>query len=292
MFTLVVMAAGIGRRFGGDKQLAAVGPHGEAFLDYAIVDAADAGASRVVIVVRSEIEDDVRRHVDARHGARRRAGIEFAYVSQDRHGASRAKPWGTAHAVLSAAPAVPAEPDTFMVCNSDDYYGVTAFSTLASACTSLSDESAGLCGYRLGLTLPRQGSVNRGVCEVRADGSLDGIVEHLGVARQPDGTIRSHSPQAVLAEDTIVSMNLWAFPHAAFGWIGQSFERFLARDPSPDTECLLPSAVAEQMAAGKLSVDVAPTDEEWIGVTNRDDLEAARATLARRRAAGPAPPTS
>ena len=289
MFTLVVMAAGVGRRFGGDKQLAEVGPDGEAFLDYAIADAARAGAANAVIVVRSEIEDDIRNHVDARHGALRRAGFEFAYVKQDRHGPRRAKPWGTAHAVLSAEPAVPPEPGTFVVCNADDYYGATAFTTLAASAADMDDDQAGLCGYRLGLTLPTQGSVNRGVCRLGADGRLDGIVEHLGVARQPDGTIRSQSPAAALTEDAVVSMNLWAFPRAAFGWIGQSFDRFLADGPGPDTECLLPTAVAEQMHAGRLSVAVVTTDEEWIGVTSRDDLVAARAALARRRAADTAP---
>ena len=283
MFTLVVMAAGVGRRFGGDKQLAAVGPDGETFLDYAVADAAAAGASRVVIVVRSEIEADIRRHVDSRHGALQNAGIEFAYVIQDLHGPVRPKPWGTAHAVLSAAPAVAAESGTFMVCNADDYYGTTAFPALAAAAGDLGDGDACLCGYRLGLTLPAEGTVNRGVCDVGTDRRLDGIVEHLGVRRRPDGTICSRSPEAELSADTIVSMNLWAFPHAAFDWIEQAFGRFLSRDPGPDTECLLPSAVAEQMADGLLSVEVVVTDEAWIGVTSRGDLETARAALAHRR---------
>jgi len=103
MFALVVMAAGIGRRFGGDKQLVEVGPDGETFLDYAISAAAGAGASKVVLVVRSEIEPVLRTHVDARHGERQDAGVAFAYVRQDQHGAPRSKPWGTAHAVLVAA---------------------------------------------------------------------------------------------------------------------------------------------------------------------------------------------
>ena len=286
MFTLVVMAAGVGRRFGGDKQLAAVGPDGEAFLDYAIMDAAAAGASKVAIVVRTEIEDDIRTHVDARHGALQRSGVEFSYVRQDRHGPPRARPWGTAHAVLAAAAEVPASPGTFVVCNADDYYGASAFAALAEAAGTLGAASAWLCGYRLGLTLPSAGTVNRGVCQVAADGRLAGIVEHLGVARRADGTIGSRVPAAELRDDTVVSMNLWAFPHAAFGWIGEAFERFLARSPAPDTECLLPAAVAERMTEGLLTVGVAVTGEAWIGVTNPDDLDPARAALARRRATG------
>ncbi len=282
MFTLVVMAAGLGRRFGGDKQLATVGPAGEAFVDYAVMDAAAAGASRVVIVARSEIEAGLRRHLAARHDALRSSGIEFAYVNQDQHGPARAKPWGTAHAVLAAAPAVPADPGTFVVCNADDYYGATAFAAIAAAADDLDEDEAWLCGYRLGLTLPGAGSVNRGVCDVGGGDRLSGIVEHRGVSRRPDGTIRSQDPGVELDDHSLVSMNLWAFPHSAFGWIEAAFERFRAGGAAPDAECLLPDVVAEQMAAGRLTVGVVVTDESWIGVTSRDDLESARQALAHR----------
>ena len=287
MFTLVVMAAGVGRRFGGDKQLVAVGPDGEAFLDYAIWAAAAAGASKVVLVVRSEIEPALRDHVDARHGALRRAGIEFAYVRQDEHGPPgvepRVKPWGTAHAVLVAAPEIPGP---FLVCNADDYYGPSAMSALASAAADLGDGEACLCGYGLARTLSATGSVSRGVCRVSGD-RLVGIVEHHGVARRDDGTITATEPAAELSDETIVSMNLWAFPRAALDWIGDSFERFLA-DHSEDAneECLLPTVVADRMAEGALSVRMASTTEAWIGVTNPDDLATARAALAGRGAGG------
>ena len=284
MFTLVVMAAGIGRRFGGDKQLVEVGPDGEAFLDYAISAAVGAGASKVVLVVRSEIESVLRTHVGARHGDLQRAGVAFAYVRQDEHGAPRAKPWGTAQAVLVAA----AEVDgPFVVCNADDYYGPEAMSALAASATDLADDEACLCGYGLAQTLSATGSVSRGVCEVSGD-RLVGIVEHHGVARRADGTVTSSEPAAELSDETIVSMNLWAFPRAAFDWIGDSFERFLAdhRDDA-DAECLLPTVVADRMARRELSVRMVSTTEAWIGVTNPDDLETARTALARRRATDP-----
>ncbi len=279
MFTLVVMAAGIGRRFGGDKQLVEVGPGGETFLDYAIVGAVRAGASRVVLVVRSEIEPALRTHVDARHHDLQRDGVEFAYVRQDAHGPPRVKPWGTAQAVLVAEAEVPGP---FVVCNADDYYGPSALRTLASAAAELGDDEACLCGYGLGSTLSATGAVSRGVCRV-SDGRLVAIVEHHGVARRADGSIAAAEPSAELSEETIVSMNLWAFPKAAFEWIGNSFERFLAdhRDDA-DSECLLPTIVAERMAERSLSVRVVSTTEPWIGVTNPDDLEAARAALAGR----------
>ncbi len=287
MFSLVVMAAGVGRRFGGDKQLAAVGPDGETFLDYAVSAAAAAGASKVVLVVRSEIESALRDHVDGRHGALRRAGLEFAYVRQDEHGPARAetrvKPWGTAHAVLVAA----AEVDgPFVVCNADDYYGPEAVSAMAATATGLADDEAGLCGYAIAQTLSATGGVSRGVCRVSGD-RLAGIVEHHGVARQADGTITSSEPAAVLSDDATVSMNLWAFPLAAFDWIGESFERFLdAHGHDTDSECLLPEAVADRMARRALSVRVVPTAESWIGVTSSDDLAAARTALAGRWAGG------
>ena len=285
MFSLVVMAAGIGRRFGGDKQLVAVGPDGETFLDYAISAAAGAGASKVVLVVRSEIESALRDHVDARHRGLRRAGVEFAYVRQDEHGPPgvkpRVKPWGTAHAVLTAAPEIPGP---FLVCNADDYYGPSAMAALASAAVDLDDGEACLCGYRLGATLSATGTVSRGVCRV-SGGRLVAIVEHHGVARHADGTITASEPAAELGDETIVSMNLWAFPRPALDWIGDSFERFLADyGGDTDAECLLPAVVAERMAEAGLSVKVVSTTEPWIGVTNPDDLEVARTALAGRPA--------
>ena len=284
MFTLVVMAAGIGRRFGGDKQLVEVGPDGESFLDYAISSAATAGASKVVLVVRSEIESALRSHVDSRHDVLQRAGVAFSYVRQDQHGPPRAKPWGTAQAVLVAETEVPG---SFVVCNADDYYGPAAMAALASAAVDLNDGEACLCGYRLGRTLSATGSVSRGVCRVSGD-RLDSIVEHHGVTRRADGTITAIEPTAELSEETIVSMNLWAFPRAAFDWIGDSFERFLTEHgDDADAECLLPAVVADRMAQEALSVRMASTTEAWIGVTNPDDLEAARAALAGHPAADP-----
>ena len=171
MFTLVVMAAGLGSRFGGTKQLAQVGPNGEAFLDFAIADAQAAGAKRVVLIVRSEIEADVQRHFELRGGLP--DDLDVAYVRQDGHGPPRPKPWGTAHAVLSAAEAVSGP---FMVCNADDYYGPTAYAALAQAMQTMTDNEAWLCGYRLDHTLPAEGTVTRGVCQVDGD-RLVGIVE-------------------------------------------------------------------------------------------------------------------
>ncbi len=267
MFTLVVMAAGLGSRFGGTKQLAQVGPNGEAFLDFAIADARAAGASRVVLIVRRDIEADVQRHFEQRGGLP--GDLDMAYVRQDEHGPPRTKPWGTAHAVLSAGEAVTGP---FVVCNADDYYGPTAYAALAQAMRTTDDNEAWLCGYRLDHTLPAQGTVTRGVCQVDGD-RLVGIVEQEGISRADNQ----------FPEDTVVSMNLWAFPPTFFNALRDGYHRFLAENgDSPSAEYLLPHAVAAEMEQGALTVQVVTTEETWIGVTNPDDLEVARTALKSR----------
>ena len=267
MFTLVVMAAGLGSRFGGTKQLAQVGPNGEAFLDFAIADAQAAGANRVVLIVRSDIEADVKRHFESRGGLP--ADLEVAYVRQNEHGPPRPKPWGTAHAVLSASEAVSGP---FVVCNADDYYGPTAYTALAQAVKDIAENEAWLCGYHLDHTLPNEGSVTRGVC--RVDGHrLTGIIEQEGISRA------GHT----LPASTIVSMNLWAFSPRFMESLQDGFTHFFKEHgDSLTAEYLLPHAVASEMEKGALTVRVVTTEETWIGVTNPDDLEVARAVLSSR----------
>ncbi len=273
--TLVVMAAGLGSRFGGTKQLAAVGPDGEAFLDYAIADAVAAGVGRTVLVVRSDIEEDVRRHVETRHGHR-----DISYVCQDEHGPRRSKPWGTAHAVLAAASAVEG---SFMVCNADDYYGAGSYRAVADMADEMSDRHAVLAGFRLGLTLPASGSVSRGICAV-SNGRLLSVVEHHGIARDERGIIRAADPAVELGDDAVASMNLWAFPHALFAVLERDFAGFVsAADGDETIEFLLPTVVSRMMADGVLSVSVVPTAEAWVGVTHPADLEIARRRIADAR---------
>ena len=267
MFTLVVMAAGLGSRFGGTKQLAQVGPNGEAFLDFAIADAQAAGASRVVLIVRSDIEADVQRHFETRGCLPN--NLDVAYVRQDEHGPPRPKPWGTAHAVLSASKAVTGP---FVVCNADDYYGPTAYAALAQVMEGMADNETWLCGYRLDHTLPADGTVTRGVCQVDGD-RLVGIVEQEGISRADNQ----------FPPDTLVSMNLWAFSPTFLDALQSGFTRFLEKNgDSASAEYLLPTAVAEEMVKGTLTVRVVTTEETWIGVTNPNDLEIARTALGHR----------
>lgn len=266
--TLVVMAAGLGSRFGGTKQLAVIGADGEAFLDFAINDALAAGMDRVVLIVRSDIEDDVRRHVEAQH-----PDLNVAYVRQDRHGPSRTKPWGTAHAVLTAAPEVPGP---FCVLNADDYYGASTYVALADAAAELGDDRVLLAGFRLDQTLPEIGEVSRGICEVEGN-ALVSLVETHGIGRRDDGSITSTDPEGVLADDAVASMNCWVFPNNLFAHLETGFETFLAEHGDEEkTEFLLPTVVNELKAAGVYRVEVVPTAEPWVGVTNPDDLEIAR----------------
>ena len=262
------MAAGLGSRFGGTKQLAVIGADGEAFLDFAINDALAAGMDRVVLIVRSDIEDDVRRHVEAQH-----PDLDVAYVLQDRHGPSRTKPWGTAHAVLTAAPEVPGP---FCVLNADDYYGASTYVALADAAAELGDDRVLLAGFRLDQTLPEIGEVSRGICQVEGN-TLVSLVETHGIGRRDDGSITSTDPEGVLADDAVASMNCWVFPNNLFAHLEAGFETFLAEHGDEEkTEFLLPTVVNELKAAGVYRVEVVPTAEPWVGVTNPDDLEIAR----------------
>ena len=275
---IVIMAAGLGSRFGGNKQLVDVGPNGEVFFDFAIEDAIAAGADRVVLIVRREFADTVEQHVRSMHG-----DLDLHLVCQDEADAPpRKKPWGTAHAILTAKDAVDRP---FIVVNADDYYGVESYRLVADALrTAGDDRTVVLAAFELGRTLPKEGSVSRGVCAVDGD-VLAGLVETHGIERQADGGIVSTDPPSDLHDRTPVSMNMWGFPVGLFGHLERMWGEFLAAHGTAEkTEFLLPSAVAELREAGELDVRVVTTESDWIGVTNPADLEPARVTLAALRA--------
>lgn len=274
--SLLVMAAGLGSRFGGTKQLASVGPDGEAFLDFAIGDAVAAGVGKVVLVVRTDIIDDVKRHI-----ASRSHEVEIAYVCQDTHGPHRDKPWGTGQAVLVAAPEIDGP---FVVCNADDYYGSSTYHKVVAAATDLPSDRVLLAGFRLDRTLPEIGEVSRGICRVEGSEML-GLTETHGVGRRDDGTITGRDPEGVLPGDAVASMNFWAFPQRIFDDLEAGFSKFLTEHgDQPKTEYLLPAEVAVLRDAGEFTVGVVTTDEAWVGVTNPDDLEVARRRIAEMRA--------
>ncbi len=270
--TLVIMAAGLGSRFGGVKQLAKVGPNGEAILDFSIKDAVSAGFDRVVLIIRSEIEDDVRAHIDEQH-----SGITIDYVRQDDLGPAREKPWGTLHAVLSAVDAIDAP---FAVINADDYYGPSSY-TLAAA--ELAKSAPGVCAniaFQIGKTVPAVGAVTRALCEV-VDGKLTAIVETEGCERLESGEFTAGGE--IVSAETPASMNFWCFHPSVMTDFQESWEAFLAVSADePKAEAFLPTVVGELMGQGKVSVDVVASPEQWMGITNPDDFETVQAAMAAR----------
>lgn len=271
--TLVIMAAGLGSRFGGVKQLARVGPNHEAFLDFSIKDARAAGFDRIVLIVRSEIEADVQDHLAEQHPA----ADFFVLVRQDDLGPPRDKPWGTLHAVLSASAAITTD---FCVINADDYYGPSSFQLAYDAIDRLEANEAANVAFELGKTVPPRGAVTRAVCAV-ADGALTAIVETDGCERLSDG--RLSAAGEIVPDDTPSSMNMWCFRGDALPDFQERWDVFFAENSGEaKAECQLPTVVSELMAADRMSVAVSASSEQWIGITNPEDLELARVALADR----------
>jgi NDP-sugar pyrophosphorylase family protein len=247
------MAAGMGSRYGGLKQLDRVGPSGETIIDYSIFDATRAGFTRVLFVIRKEIEGAFRESIGVPFASR----IAVDYVFQEL-APGRTKPWGTAQAVLSAADAI----DTaFAVINADDFYGAQSFRLLAQHFASGSADCA-MVAYPLRNTLSPFGTVSRGICEVRSDGYLATIVERTGIGQTSE-----------FSGDELVSMNVWGFTPAIFPPLRDYCERFLMQHASdPTAEAYLPSFVHELIASHRAKVRVLQTPDSWFGITYRDDL--------------------
>ena len=270
--TLLVLAAGMGSRYGGLKQLDPVGPSGETILDYAVFDAARAGFGRVVFVIRREFEAEFRAKVAAKYAGRIAVDFVFQSLGALPGGftppAGREKPWGTGHAVWCARDAL-SRP--FAVVGADDFFGLDAFVKLARFLGSLPATTgpgpAPFCmaGYRLDHTLSEHGTVSRGICEVDTTGLLVSITERTAI--DP-----GHIGRDGLRGDTIVSMNCFGFTTAFLPSLGVQFAEFLsARGGEPKSEFYLPAAVSHMIALGEATVTVLPTTAEWFGVTHRDD---------------------
>jgi len=282
--SLVVLAAGIGSRFGGTKQLAPVGPSGEAILDYTITDARRAGFEHFVLVIRHDLTDLVQQHLHEVHGS----GLDVRLVFQDDLGPARERPWGTGHAVLAARPAVDGP---FGVVNADDFYGRTAFEQLAAVLRSEGPANRHhLVAYRLAETLSASGTVSRGVCTAAPDGTLRSIEENLAIARDETGRIVSQQSGTVFGPDTPVSMNLWGLRPSIFEELQAGWERFsAAAADDPKAEFQLPTQIDAAVAAGRASVQLELTDARWIGVTYPDDAADVRERIAGLVAAGEYP---
>ncbi|MBR4116897.1 MAG: NTP transferase domain-containing protein [Clostridia bacterium] len=271
--TLVVMAAGMGSRFGGLKQIEPVGRNGEAILDFSVYDAIKAGFTKVVFVIKHAIEKDFKEIV----GKRIEKKIKVEYVFQETDilpqgytcPADREKPWGTAHAILCCKDVVK---EPFAVVNADDFYGRSAFEQIAEY---LQNEEKNYCmvGFRLVNTLTENGHVSRGVCEIDNHSCLTKVTERTKIINckytEDDG--KTWEP---LSPDTVVSMNLWGFMPDIFNHIEKGFKEFLNEKINvPKSEYYLPSVVSTLIENGQKSVDVLVAEDKWYGVTYKEDKQ-------------------
>ncbi len=289
---LVIMAAGMGSRYGGVKQIAGVGPHGEILMEYGIFDALRAGFDKVVFIVTAALKPEIEAKFRA---ALTSKGAEMECVVQDFSSLpawftvpeGRVKPFGTGHAV-SCIRGVVQEP--FAVINADDYYGVEGFQAMFDSLMKLDEKQASMVGYKLKNTVSEHGTVTRGVCKAEND-LLQSVTETFKIAVFPDGSIRDTATDPagkLLDGDATVSMNFWGFHPAILDTLQDYLENFL-KNLAPDdvkSECLLPALVDERIHAGKLSCAVLRTDAKWFGMTYKEDHPIVQAAIGKLHETG------
>ncbi len=277
---LVIMAAGMGSRYGGQKQIDPVDPYGNIIMDFSIYDAREAGFEKVVFIIKKENEEAFRRAIGDRIGRY----IETAYVYQELGNLpagfsvpeGRVKPWGTGHAVLSCAGTVDGP---FAVINADDYYGKEAFRSIFSYLSDHQDDEKyrfAMVGYRIENTLTENGTVARGICRVDEKGRLVSVTERTSIERK-DGVIvyeeEGRTPVEI-PEGTLVSMNLWGFSGGILGELEKQFTAFLEKTLAENPlkgEFYIPSVVSRLVEEGRASVQVLPSRDRWFGVTYKED---------------------
>ena len=279
--SLVIMAAGLGSRYGGNKQVDGIGPHNEILMEYSIYDAIRAGFNKVVFIIKPEMEEMMHRLCGdylAGKTANDGSPVEVAYAFQDFSSLpdfytvppERTKPFGTVHALLCAESVV-REP--CCVINADDYYGLDAYRTMYRALQALPESGkATMVGYLLKNTASLHGTVSRGVCAVE-DGMLRSVKETLKIQLYPDGSLRDLAEDVPLDPDSVVSMNYWGFMPSIFPELRAYFERFLRGEGGRNikSECLLPVMVDDLMREGRLEVSVLHSADKWFGMTYQED---------------------
>lgn len=280
---LVIMAAGIGSRFGkGIKQLAAVGPSGQIIMDYSIHDAIEAGFDKVVFIIRKDIEEEFRRIIGDRIASRIEVEYAFQELTDLPEGFAlpegRTKPWGTGQAVLAAANVIN---EPFMVINADDYYGKEAYRLVHDYLvgedrTDTDVRRICMAGFRLGNTLSDHGGVTRGICHIE-DGCLTGVTETSNIYKTDGGAeIRSDNGATPVETDNLVSMNMWGLTPDFVDTLKEGFVEFLQNENGDPLkkEYLLPIFIDKLIREGKIKVDVLETGDEWFGVTYQEDKAA------------------
>lgn len=285
--TLVVLAAGMGSRYGGIKQMEGLGPSREVLLDYSVYDAIRAGFGKAVIVIRKEMEPGFRQRITRRFEDR--IAVEFAFQSMQCAPVSRDKPLGTGHALLSAAHQVDGP---MGVINADDFYGPSSFQLLAQSLKKMTALSGVNIGFQLEKTLSSNGTVSRAVCEASEENFLTRIEEHTGISKK-EGSILGYFEGALrnLPPKAIVSLNLWGFAPDFLPFLQENFEAFLLsmKDPHKD-EFYLPTAVFRWIEERGAAVKLKPSGETWLGLTHPEDKSEAAAKLGDLIARGIYPP--
>lgn len=275
--TLFVLAAGMGSRYGGLKQLDSLGPNGETIMDYSIYDALQSGFGKVVFVIRKDFEKDFREKILSKYEGHVPVEVVFQATDKLPEGytcpADRTKPWGTNHALLMGKDVIK---EPFAVINADDFYGRDAFRVIAEELQKPHDHKGDYCmvGFRVGNTMTENGSVARGVCTT-SDGKLTGVVERTAISYAPDGRIvftDENGVEQTLDPMTPVSMNLWGFTPDYFDYSEREFRRFLDKDlNTPKAEFFIPLCIDTLINNGEATVKVLDTDSRWFGVTYAAD---------------------
>lgn len=276
--TLYVLAAGMGSRYGGLKQLDGLGPNGETIMDYSIYDAIRAGFGKVVFVIRKDFEKDFREKILSKYEGHIPVEVVFQSIQDLPEGyecpADRTKPWGTNHAVLMAKDVIK---EPFAVINADDFYGRNAFEVIAKELSKPRDRKGDYCmvGFRVGNTMTENGSVARGVCTTSDKGLLTSVVERTAISYDKEGNIvftDENGEVQTLDPKVPVSMNLWGFTPDYFDYSEREFKKFLDKDiNTPKAEFFIPLCIDALIKNGEATVKVLDTDSRWFGVTYAAD---------------------
>ncbi|MBN2636746.1 MAG: nucleotidyltransferase [Prolixibacteraceae bacterium] len=274
--TLLILAAGMGSRFGGLKQVEPVGPNGEAIIDYSIYDAIRAGFGKIVFIIRESFADAFREKFDKKLKGKIKVEYVFQELDMLPDGYSlpegREKPWGTAHAILVAKDVIK---EPFCALNADDFYGYNAYKAMANfLTTSKSKTEFAMVGYQLNKTLSEHGSVSRGICDVDKNNNLVNIVETLKIIKRKDKVIslENDGSEKLLTGSESASMNNWGFKPSIFDILEKKFTEFLnEKINEPKSEMYIPSVVFDLIDEGFATVKVLKTESPWFGVTYKDD---------------------
>ena len=284
--TLLILAAGMGSRYGGLKQLDKMGPSGETIMDYSVYDAINAGFGKIVFVIRNSFRKEFEERVSGKYGN----NIEVAFAAQELDmlpagftlNPERVKPWGTGHAVMVAKDHVNTP---FAVINADDYYGHNSFNIIAGYLNSVSGKygAFSMVGFKAGNTLSESGTVSRGVCTTDNQGYLVGVEEHHKIKREPDGNIIGENGSGVLVnipENCYVSMNMWGFTPDIFEEGNSLFREFISKKGNEiGSEFYIPYVVNRLLENGYAKCRVLETPDSWFGVTYKEDRESVSKTI-------------